>query len=598
MENNNLSSFSKQQELQSQESRNQEIQENTVTNIANDEVINPMPIEVPKDFYLGAKQSFIQMVERNPEQFGIGGTEEEIKKQAEKLANETIKKSPFTYTQLQNLNVQNQEIPGTIAGNLTSAENIADNVVMNGVRGHGFAAEKANHLHDVLSGKDSKLVGTDNAKNGADRFVDGQYIQTKFCNSGGKCISECFDDGNFRYWDSNGKPMQIEVPKDFYLDAKKSFAHRVEKSPEQFGIDGTQEEIRKQAEKLADETIKQSPYTYAQAKNIARFGTVESLTFDAVNGVRVAGTAMGISAVISFATSVWSGEDFDIALKNACYSGLKVGGLAWVSSIASAQIGRTGIMQSLRPATDWVVKQMGSKTAAALANTLRIGSKPIYGAAALNSASKLLRGNIVTGTITVGVLSSVDFYRMFQGRVSGAQVLKNVTNTATGVAGGTAGWMGGAAAGAALGSAIPIIGTAAGGIIGGVLGSLGGGVAANKASSMLLDKFVEDDAKKMQEVLGKVFVQLAKDYLLNQKEADNVLNSLQEKLSIDILRDMFAADSREKFATSLIEPIIENEVRKRPRISIQDLPSNSQLSDEIESILEENLNSSSEESTD
>ncbi|EGV36251.1 hypothetical protein l13_10090 [Neisseria weaveri ATCC 51223] len=372
----------------------------------------------------------------------------------------------------------------------------------------------------------------------------------------------------------------------------------MEKSPEQFGIDGTQEEIRKQAEKLADETIKQSPYTYAQAKNIARFGTVESLTFDAVNGVRVAGTAMGISAVISFATSVWSGEDFDIALKNACYSGLKVGGLAWVSSIASAQIGRTGIMQSLRPATDWVVKQMGSKTAAALANTLLIGSKPIYGAAALNSASKLLRGNIVTGTITVGVLSSVDFYRMFQGRVSGAQVLKNVTNTATGVAGGTAGWMGGAAAGAALGSAIPIIGTAAGGIIGGVLGSLGGGVAANKASSMLLDKFVEDDAKKMQEVLGKVFVQLAKDYLLNQKEADNVLNSLQEKLSIDILRDMFAADSREKFATSLIEPIIENEVRKRPRISIQDLPSNSQLSDEIESILEENLNSSSEESTD
>lgn len=592
MENNSSSSFNKQKEPQ-----NQEIQENS-TSIADNEVIRPMPIEVPKDFYLGAKQSFIQMVERNPEQFGIGGTEEEIKKQAEKLANDTIKRSPFTYAQLQSPNVQNQSIPGTIAGNLASAENIADNVVMNGVRGHGFAAEKANHLHDVFTGKDSKLVGTDNAKNGADRLVDGQHIQTKFCNGGGKCISECFDDGNFRYWDSNGKPMQIEVPKDFYLDAKKSFTQRVERNPEQFGIDGTQEEIRKQAEKLADETIKQSPYTYAQAKNIARFGTVESLTFDAVNGIRVAGTAMGISAVISFATSVWSGEDFDIALKNACYSGLKVGGLAWVSSIASAQIGRTGVMQSLRPATDWVVKQMGSKTAAALANTLRIGSKPIYGAAALSSASKLLRGNIVTGTITVGVLSSVDFYRMFQGRVSGTQVFKNVTNTASGVAGGTAGWMGGAAAGAALGSAFPVIGTAAGGLIGGILGSLGGGAAANKASSMLLDKFVEDDAKKMQEVLGKVFGQLAEDYLLNQKEADNILNSLHEKLSTDILRDMFAAASHEKFAKSLIEPIIENEVGKRPKIAIQDLPSNNQLSDEIESILEENLNSSSEESTD
>ena len=54
-------------------------------------------------------------------------------------------------------------------------------------RGHGFAAERANHLYDILHGKDAVIVGDDNALNGADRLVDGQMIQTKFCNSGGKC---------------------------------------------------------------------------------------------------------------------------------------------------------------------------------------------------------------------------------------------------------------------------------------------------------------------------------------------------------------------------------------------------------------------------
>lgn len=43
-------------------------------------------------------------------------------------------------------NLKTDQIAGTILGNLQSAENFADNVVLNAERGHGFAAEKANHL--------------------------------------------------------------------------------------------------------------------------------------------------------------------------------------------------------------------------------------------------------------------------------------------------------------------------------------------------------------------------------------------------------------------------------------------------------------------
>ncbi|WP_204629507.1 hypothetical protein [Haemophilus haemolyticus] len=484
--------------------------------------------------------------------------------------------------------IKNKNIPGIVSGNLQSAENFAENVPFLAARGHGFAAERANHLFDKLSGKDAHIIGGDNAKNGADRLVDNVKIQTKFCNGGGKCISECFENGKLRYWDGD-VPMKIEVPKDFFEAAKQAFAERVKRG-EVVDITGmSKAEIDKLAKELSDETIKGSPFTYAQARNIAKFGTIESLTYDAVNGIKLAGTAMGITAVISFAQAVWSGENFDIALKEACYSGLKVGGITWISSIITAQVGRTATSQALRPATDWVIKQMGSKAASAIANTLRIGSKPIYGAAAANSASKLLRGNIVTGVVTVAVLSSVDFYKMFQGKVSGSQVFKNVTNTAAGVASGTAGWAGGAAAGAALGSFLPGVGTAVGGVIGGILGSLGGGWLGSKASSVIMDEIITDDSKEMQDILGRVFGELAEEYLLSQNEAELISEKLSEDLSIDNLQNMYRSSSRSEFARNLIEPYIISEVKKRKLILNKDLPSINQLADEIENILEEEL---------
>jgi hypothetical protein len=482
--------------------------------------------------------------------------------------------------------VENKSIPGIISGNLQSAENFAENVPFLAARGHGFAAERANHLFDKLSGKDAHIIGGDNAKNGADRLVDNVKIQTKFCNGGGKCIAECFENGKLRYWDGD-IPMKIEVPKDFLESAKQAFVERVKRG-EVVDITGmSKAEIDKLAKELSDETIKGSPFTYAQARNIAKFGTIESLTYDAVNGIKLTGTAMGITAVISFAQAVWSGENFDIALKEACYSGLKVGGLAWISSIVTAQVGRTTTSQVLRPATDWIVKQMGSGAASALANTLRIGSKPIYGAAAANSASKLLRGNVVTGVVTVAVLSSVDFYKMFQGKVSGSQVFKNVTNTAAGVASGTAGWAGGAAAGAALGSVVPVVGTATGAIIGGILGSLSGGWIGSKASSVVMDKIITDDSKEMQDILGKVFGKLAEDYLLSQDEAELISEELSSNLSGGDLQTMYSSSDRREFAKNLIEPYIISVVKKRKHILNKDLPSLNDLANEIENILED-----------
>ena len=446
---------------------------------------------------------------------------------------------------------------GVTSGTIGSSENYADNVILRANRGHGFAAEKANHLNDVFSGKNAKIIGGDNAKNGADRLVDGVNIQTKYCKTGSRCISECFENGIFRYVNSDGSPMQIEVPSDKYDSAVQAMENRI-KSGQVPGVSDP---------KMAKDIVRKGAFTYEQVRNITKFGTVESLTYDAVNGIRLAGTAMGISAAVSFAVSLWNGEDWEDALEGACYTGLKVGGVAWVSSVITAQLGRTGIEQGLRGATDWIVKHMGAEAASWIANGLRSGNS-IYGAAAMNHVSKLLRGNIVTGVVTTLVISSVDFVRLFQGKVSGAQLFKNVATTASGVAGGTGGWMAGAAGGAAIGSAVPVIGTAAGGIIGGLLGAFAGGTAASKVATTVLGEFIEDDAKEMLSIVEKVFGDLAFNYLLSEKEAKAAIDEFKSGDIPDFLRDMYASDSRTSFAKRKLEPIVIEIAKNRKIVSL------------------------------
>ncbi|MEW9122983.1 MAG: hypothetical protein AB2421_09755 [Thermotaleaceae bacterium] len=450
-----------------------------------------------------------------------------------------------------------KETAGVVFANVSSASTTYGMDKFNTPRGHGFAAERANHLFDIVTGKTAAIQGDDNAPGGADRLVNGVEIQSKYCSTGSKCISECFEDGKFRYIAKDGTPMKIEVPSDKYDAAVQAMENRI-KNGEVPGVTDPKE---------AKNIVKKGHFTYEQAKNIAKFGTVESLTYDAVNGAIIAGSALGITAILTFASSVWSGEDLDIALKHAAYSGLKVGGISFVTSVLSSQLARTGLNSTLRGSTDYVVKAMGPKVSAHIANALRSG-KNIYGAAAMNNVSKMLRGNMITAAVSVAVLSSVDVINIFRGRVSGKQLFKNLANTATSVAGGTAGWVGGAAVGATVGSIIPVVGTTIGGFVGGFLGAFAGGSAAGKVSGAVLDAFIEDDAEEMVRIIEKVFSEMAVDYLLNQKEAEQAIDSMKNDLSGGTLKDMFASSNRKKFAEKFIRKHIETVVKKRQYIQV------------------------------
>lgn len=484
-------------------------------------------------------------------------------------------------------NLSGAAVSGTIYGNISNASSIYGTEKFSNPRGHGFAAEQANHLYDKVSNTDFfnqnkvRLVGEDIdpatgriIKNGADRIVNGTNIQTKYCKTGGKCISECFENGSFRYLNPDGTPMQIEVPSDKYDAAVQAMENRILKG-EISGITDSNEAVN---------IVRKGHFTYEQAKNIAKSGTVESVTFDAVNGAIIATSALGISTVLSFATSIWSGEDFNLAIKNATYTGLKVGGTTFVTAVLASQLSKAGLNSILAKGSEVIVKEIiGTKASAVLVNAFRSGTN-IYGAAAMKSLAKMLRGNAITGVASVVVLSSVDIVNIFRGRISGKQLFKNVANTATTVVGGTAGWIGGAAAGATLGSVIPIIGTTVGGFVGGVVGSFAAGAVSNKASNAVLGAFVEDDAEEMVRIIENVFQGLATDYLLNQKEAENIADKLQGILTGGMLKDMFASSDRKKYARNLLIDYVESEVNNREKII---MPSDVEMQKALREVLEE-----------
>jgi hypothetical protein len=440
---------------------------------------------------------------------------------------------------------------GHAIGMQGSSGNYADNVVFRAERGHGFAAEKANHMADTWAGKDAHLIGGNNAKNGADRLVDGQLLQTKYCASGAKCIAETIDKdtGLFRYFDSAGKPMQIEVPSDMYDAAIQAMEERIKKGQ----IPGVTDPAE------ASNIVRKGRFTYRQVRNIAKAGTVESLTYDAVNGIKLAGTAMGITALLTFAVGVWQGKSKADALDAACFSGICVGGIAWVTSILAAQIGRTGVENSMRAGTEWVVKQMSPKVVDALANAFRNGNN-IYGASASNHVSKLLRGQVAVTIVMTAVLSVDDIIALFSREISGTQAFKNICKTAAGVTGGSLGAWGGAAVGTLV--AGPGVGTWAGSAIGGATGGFVAGTVAGAG----LDATIEDDAVAIETLIKRTFGQLGEDYLLTEEEAHIAIADFRTLDMEKTVRTIYAADNRVEYTHALMRPFFERVAAHRPPV--------------------------------
>lgn len=457
--------------------------------------------------------------------------------------------------------IKKAKIDKTISVSYDTVDSAAHNDRLNrfaGRQGHGFAAEQANHLIDSVTGKDATILGDDNMKNGPDRMVNGSLIQSKYCQSANMTVEAAFRNGKYRYLDTNGNPMQLEVPSDQYKEAVNIMRQKILKGK----VPGTTNPD--DAEKL----IRKGNIDYKTACNIAKAGTVDSLLFDAAHGAVIATNAFGISATIVFAKSLWDGENFDKAIDTAMYAGLQAGGVAFATSVVTAQLTRTGINQiMLRPATE-IVKILPNNIRQSMMQALRNGSLA-YGSSAGNNLAKLIRSNIITNIAVVLVLSAKDITQFFRGRISAKQLFKDVMTIASGAGGG-------AVLGAAASALIPVPGAfVVGGMIGATLGT--------KGASTVLNHFIEDDAVALLEIINKKLISLSQEYLLSEEELNIIIEDIKQELVHEKLLQMYASEDKNAFAENLLRICIEKTTKWRVKVNI---PSNEILLKSLSRVLE------------
>ena len=423
-------------------------------------------------------------------------------------------------------------------------------------------------------------------------------IQNVYYSTPSKTLDAYFGNDTFRYMAENNMSLAIEVPSDQY-DQCVELARRRIANGKLPGITDPNE---------AENIIVNSSITYQQAVSIARTGKIDCLKYQASTGAVTSTASFGIKSVIEYAYNIWNGAPYDDALQNAILTDIVNNGSSFIVKTLSNilvdngsdyiidmltnQVMSRGLNSLLVPSSEALFRAIGYKATAAIVNLTRIGLRPIYGAAALKSAAKMLRFGVVGNTITMFVLSVPDAIDVFRGRISVKQLVKNLSVTAGGITGGFAGLTAGAAAGAAAGSLIPGAGTAVGavfGAVGGLLGGFGGSFAVEKLADLISD----DDAVEMQGIMNAEFANLTKEYLLNDAEQEKISNALLNNLESNggLLKDMFASPDRNKFARELITPLVMTVVNARKKIT---LPDEKTIEKRVIDVLEE-LNDAYEE---
>lgn len=452
---------------------------------------------------------------------------------------------------------------------------VEQRAAVNNPAGHGELAEEANSIIDRLQGHQAEILGRDNAKNGADRSVDGVLIQTKYYKTARGSLEACFDSSShqYRYLAKDGTPMQLEVPKDQYQQVLRGF----EKKISQGKVPGVSDP--KDAEKI----VRKGKLTYDQAVNLARPGTAESLKYDAATGAVTCSCAFGLSFLATTFMAYRETRDITGAVQAGIAAGVQVFGLSFAQHMVVSQLSRTGLSNALMSPSQAVVGGLGFKASATIVNGLRAltGKTAISGAAASKQLAKMLRGNAVSAAVTLAVFSVPETYKLFQGKASGAQYAQNMaclaTSVAGGIAGATAAGVAAAKVGAAAGTAVsPGVGTIVG-LAGGMVGGTVGTVAASVVGGILF----EGDGASFGRYFNAMVSCMAVEYLLDGHEMDELLaclNGVKPEEFKALMEETLPSQFQEAKVRAFLVPMFDEIVSRRERFA---LPTSRQISDAL-----------------
>ena len=437
--------------------------------------------------------------------------------------------------------------------------------------GHGIYAEEAGSKLDQLHGEKSTVVGRDNAKDGPDKLVQprgsdkGIPVQCKYYKSAGGSVRACFRKNTqtgkleYRYYQLDGKtPMMVEVPKDQYENAVQQMEKRI--------LNGEVPGVTDPGQARA--IIRKGRITYAQARNLAKAGTVESITYDMATGVISCSAVAGISSVVVFAVTFWQTKDKKKAANAALETGIQVFGPAFVGRVLAAQLARTAIPDMLIPVTESISKILSPQTVQSIINTFRTiaGKGKIYGAAAQKSFAKALRTSALAQIVVFGITSIPDAYRVITGKITGAQFTKNITASAASLGGA----IGGGTLAAKGASKLPIPNAAVKAIS--IGGAFAGGAFLGSGVKVIGSLVKEDDVIINMRMVNAVISIMCMDYLLSQDEVEELIKKLdrKEKELKDLVINTNSFSKQYESIERELQPYFEDIVGKRERISSED----------------------------
>ena len=425
--------------------------------------------------------------------------------------------------------------------------------------GHGELAEEANTIIDKIYGLDAKVIGRDNAKDGADRLVNGIKIQTKYYNSSTGSVEACFypQNGTYRYMD-NGKPMQLEVPKDQYEKAVSLFEYKIKQGKVPGVTDPTE----------AKNIVRKGRLTYKQAVNLSKPGTIESLKYDAATGAVICASAFGITFVTTMYLVWRKTGDIGQAIYAGVQAGVEVFGLSFAQHLLVSQIARTNMAQMLLVPSQYVVGSLGSDTTATIVNGIRAlsGKTPIYGAAASKHLAKILRSNVMTSAITFAVFSLPDTYKLVLSRTSTAQYIKNITTLASGIAAGAGGAVGAGIAAEKIAAAAGTTVAPGVGTVVGLAGGFVGGAVGTKVTGAVGNLVYEGDITRLSRLFNAMVPCLSNEYLLDKNEVEllvSKMDSIKDKDFKKLFGDLQKGKNQEKILRSFLTPYFDEIVKGR-----------------------------------
>lgn len=458
-----------------------------------------------------------------------------------------IRKLNSSYDESQSLTLG--ETGGYLSGCLKATQKLYADRKFRMRTGHGFAAENGNNLYDSLKGFDTKVIGDNNVKNGADRIIFNKnssvtLIQDKYYSQATKSVNAAFGtDGMYKYVDGDGLPMQLEVPADQYEEAVVKMKEKISAGKVKNITDPDEASI----------IVRKGKLTYKQAKNLVKAGNIDSLKYDAATGIISATYSTGISFAINFAIASINGEDLETACIDSLKDSIKTGAVVGLTHIIVSQLSKTKLNNLYVPAGKSLSKVLGKD----MCKIILGGSNVSYlGKNVLGEASQFLAKEIHVQVVMLVVLSVPDIIDLFSGRISPEQLMANITIGASGLVGTTAGALGGAAIGSGI---APGIGTTIGGIVGGIIVGTGASIGAE----LLIDNFTESDAEKMCKIIQDEFEKLSKDYIVSKDEADQIVEKLQSKLDGETIKDIYESKDRNKFANKLLTKLFDEQIAKR-----------------------------------